>query len=518
VNAPLLIADGNGARGNAIAAACSALGITSKLVPHGAAALETALTEQPTILVVDRELPLIDGEQLGDILRANPRTQAVRIIFLGLESSAGEPADGALAASAPPADVAESVRTLLEEREQAEPADADTASDAPGGVEGELAQLPLSDLLQLFHVSRKTGVVLLTHCVRGRKGEDGRVLMSSGDVVHAEVGPIVGEKALFRMMAWERGSFAFRPEIVATKPSVKTPTLVLLREGRRQLDEWERLASQLPPMDAHATLKIQGTSLPNVIHPLTQEVLLVLESYSQIRDILDHCSFPDYQVLRMLHTLIRRGMLALRRDVPGPKGTPSRAGLFSPNQASRLREWLKVHGAGEAPLRDAKLLVAASSPGREAYREFARVLGRLPGVDLAPGVATGEVAADELASLGRIAVDGEVGIEFIQVPVDDRFQPLWSIAADGAVGILLLLTGPLSRAVRSIRPLVDELRRQPRSRVFYLMLLDKGEGVAPEDLRENISLLDESSLFLVPQENDQKAGILLREMFGRILP
>jgi hypothetical protein len=31
-------------------------------------------------------------------------------------------------------------------------------------------------------------------------------------------------------------------------------------------------------------------------------------------------------------------------------------------------------------------------------------------------------------------------------------------------------------------------------------------------------LLDESSLFLVPLENEGKAGILLREMFGRILP
>ena len=196
----------------------------------------------------------------------------------------------------------------------------------------------------------------------------------------------------------------------------------------------------------------------------------------------------------------------------------SRAGLFSPNQASRLREWLKVHGASELPLRDAKLVVAASSPGREAYREFARVLGRLPGVDLVPGIAAGEVPTDELASLGRIAVDGEVGIELVQVPVDDRFQPLWSVAADGAVGVLLLLTGPLSKAVASIRRIADEVRRLPRSRVFYLMLLEKGEGVAPEDLRENISLLDETSLFLVPQENDRKAGILLRELFGRILP
>ena len=90
--------------------------------------------------------------------------------------------------------------------------------------------------------------------------------------------------------------------------------------------------------------------------------------------------------------------------------------------------------------------------------------------------------------------------------------------ADGALAVLLLLTGPLSQAVESIGLIAAEMRRIPRSRVFYLLLLEKGQRVAPEDLRENISLLDESSLFLVPQEKDGKAGILLREMFGRILP
>jgi hypothetical protein len=330
------------------------------------------------------------------------------------------------------------------------------------------------------------------------------------------VGVVEGEKALFRLIAWERGSFAFRPEPVFAEHTIKTPTLSLLREGRRQLEEWERLAPRLPPMDAHATLKIQSASLPNVIHPLTQEVLLVLEHYSRIRDVVDRCSYPDYQVLRMLHTLIRRGMLSLRRDVPGPKGRPSRAGLFSPNQASRLRQWLHYDGPRGAKAADAKLLVASSSP--EACREFARVMARLPGVKFSAAAMAGEVPADEIAPIGRIAVDTEVGIEFIQVPVTDRFQALWPVAADGAMGVLLLLAGPLSLAVDSIQRIAAVMRDLPRSRVFHLLLLEKGQGVSPDALRENISLLDETSLFLIPQENDGKAGILLREMFGRILP
>jgi hypothetical protein len=218
----------------------------------------------------------------------------------------------------------------------------------------------------------------------------------------------------------------------------------------------------------------------------------------------------------MLHTLIRRGMLSLRRDVPGPAGVPSQAGLFSPSQSSRLRDWLQYEGSSDARPRDAKLVVAFSSS--DACREFARAVGRLPGVALNETAEAGEVPPDVVASLGRIAVDNESGIEFVQVPVDKRYAPLWPTAAHGAVAVLLLLAGPLSVAMQSIRQIAEAMRALPRARVFHLLLLEKGQGIAPEALRENISLLDDTSLFLVPLENEDKAGILLREMFGRILP
>jgi hypothetical protein len=519
VDGSVLIAHGNGDLGSRIANACSEHGIRCRVVPHGAAALETALAEIPEVLVVQRDLPLIDGKKLGEILHANPRTQSVRLFFLGDRGGEGETPEAGLQMLSPsvsPEDVAESVRALLDEKEEARPVGEEGDEETSGGVEGVLAQLPLTDLLQLFHVSRKTGVVELERRDGRGHRENGRVLVSRGEVIHAVVGTVEGEKALFRLIGWERGSFAFRPEPVFAEPTIETPTLALLREGRRQVEEWERLAVRLPPMDAHVTLKIQSASLPNVIHPLTQEVLLVLEHYSRVRDVVDRCSYPDYQVLRMLNTLIRRGMLSLRRDVPGPKGTPSRAGLFSPNQASRLREWLNFEGPRGSKRADAKLVVASSSP--EACREFARVVIRLPGVESSDAATAGEIPVDEIASLGRIAVDTEVGIEFIHVPVADRFQPLWPVAAQGALGVLLLLAGPLSVAVDAIHRIATEMRNLPRSRVFHLLLLEKGQGVAPEALRENITLLDDTSLFLIPQENDGKAGILLREMFGRILP
>ena len=516
----VLIADGDVERGKRIAEAFAARDIDASVATHGAAALEVALAEVPGVVVCQVSLPLIDGAQLGAILRANPRTERVGLVLVcdrAAEVQAARPEDSRLVE--PPADPVEVVRvceTLLDEIARATPEVVPDGPDA-GGVEGELAQLPLSDLLQLFHVSRKTGVVSLQRREGEREPEVGRVVLDGGDVVQAEIGEVEGEKALYRLLGWRRGSFSFRPDPSAAgiPEPIQTPTRALLREGQRQTRERERLAVALPPLDAHVSLQIDRARLPNVIHPLTQEVLLVLELYSRVGDVVDHCSFPDYQVLRTLRTLLDRGMLEMRQEPEPPRGVAS-GGLFSAAKGARLREWLDAVSARTSDPRDVKLSVV--SPDTETTREFGRLLGGLPGIHLDPRVLEGALPVDTITSLGRLAVEEDVGIELIQVPVAERFAPLWPFAGHGAIAHVLLLRDPVPEAVAATRAVTQALFRLPRSRVFHVVMLSKGQGVAPDILRENVELLDEGALFLLPADNPEKSGILLREMFARVLP
>jgi hypothetical protein len=191
-------------------------------------------------------------------------------------------------------------------------------------------------------------------------------------------------------------------------------------------------------------------------------------------------------------------------------------GLFTPAHVARLREWLEAGIPRGTPMRDAKLLVVASDAG--ATRDFVRMLGRLPGVAIDERFTLGSYSADDLTSLGRIEVDGELGIELLHTPTAARFAPLWPLAGHAALGTLFLLSGPASRAVDAVRPTLEALRRLPRSRAFSLLLLEKGERVVPEEVRENLSLLDQGSLFLIPLESSEKSGGLLREMLQRVMP
>ena len=64
----------------------------------------------------------------------------------------------------------------------------------------------------------------------------------------------------------------------------------------------------------------------------------------------------------------------------------------------------------------------------------------------------------------------------------------------------------------------EVLAEVPRARTFHVVLLRKGERISPDELRENLSLIDEASLFLLPLESGKEPAALLRGLFSRILP
>jgi CheY-like chemotaxis protein len=513
VKGRVLVADGDAERGRRVAAACGARGLVCRVTTHGAAALEAALADVPDVLVAQLALPLIEGPRLADILRANPRTQGVAVVFLGdREDDARR--HGVIGQVVPPPIepevVASCVGTALATRGGSK------AASSEGGVEGQLAQLPLADLLELFHVGRKTGCVeVVRPSGRGRR-QMGRIELRDGDVVGAAVSGVSGEKALFRLLAWDRGSFAFSPEPPVGEPSIRRPTRALLREGMRQIGEWQRMAVELPPPSATATLVVPRSSLPSVIHPLTQEVLVVLDLYSRVQDVVDHCSHPDYQVLRTLHTMAQRGMVELRK-AEAPLELGREPALFPPARVARLREWLEVDRPGAAPAQDGKLLVIGSEPA--ATGELLRLLETLPGVTLDRRVAGGAPpGADDLVVLGRIPVDGDVGVELLHVPASRRFAPIWPVAGHGALATLVVLSSPLHAAREVLSGALEALAGLPRARILHVLLLGKGEKPEPEEVARHLALADRGSLFLVPVETPAKAQVLLREMLARVLP
>jgi CheY-like chemotaxis protein len=511
----VLVADANRARAARVVEACRGRGFETRHVDTGAAALEAALGEVPQLLVASVELPLIDGVRLAEILRANPRTSEARFLFLGrLSARPPSPFDESLPATAQAEDIAAQAAAMLARQTRMDAVRRESA--ARREVEGQLAQIPLADLIQLFHLNRRSGVVELTRTGAGGARESGALWVRDGNLVHATVGAHVqGEKALFRLLGWRDGRFTFTAEANAPATTLSTPTRVLLLEGLRQLDEAEHAHAALPSLSARVRLAVARTDLPHAVHPVTQEVLLLLEMYGRVGEIVDHCSHPDYQVLRTLQTLVERGLVEQSRAeaaVPAPRS----AAWLDAAALRRLHDWLQAGRAPGQVAASAKLLLASCDP--EATRDFLRLLGTLPGFAPSAALEAGAVGPDDLLPLARLQLGDGPHLDWLHVPVEESFAPVWPLLAHGALGVLLVHTHPVADAEARLRPLVRCLSQAADARLFRVLLLRKGERVPAEEVQERLSLLDRSSLFLLPLENGKDPHSLLATMIARVLP
>jgi hypothetical protein len=548
----VLVADGDVPRGRRIAEACTERGLSCGVTTHGGSALESALSELPGVLVSQLDLPLIDGPRLASILHANPRTRSTRVLFVSDRGGDAPGADAGAQVIPAPVDpdvvagLVQAVLTGVEPSERpatltgVEPSERPATlsgiepSERPATLtgiepserpatqtpshermEGDLATLPLGELLQLLHAGRKSGVLELERPgdrpVQRRRGT---ICLCDGEVTAASTGVVGAEKALYRMLAWDGGRFAFEPGATGGEMQIRRPTPALLREGQRQIREWGRLAVDLPPISAEAVLKVPRSALPSVIHPLTQEVLMVLDMTSRVGDVVDRCSFPDYQVLRTLRTLVDRDLVELR----SPADPEARADepLLTPAREARLREWLGVDRPGGFAPRGATLIVTASDA--VALRSFAELLARLPEVVLSEPAAAGAVGVDDLAPLARLGAADGLSVELVHVPATESFAPLWSLAGAGALGTLFVVAGDPARAAGSVRAASRSARTRVHARVFHAALLGSGAPDAEGLLREALELADREGVAVIPVEDPAVAATRLHQLLARILP
>jgi CRP-like cAMP-binding protein len=114
---------------------------------------------------------------------------------------------------------------------------------APANSEfaGNLTSMSFADVLQLLQVGRKTGVIVMESL--GRKGEIG---LESGEVRQASAEGLSGDEAFYKIAAWKGASFAFTSAPLQGPPNIASPTMPLLMEAMRRVDEATRAPDSAP--------------------------------------------------------------------------------------------------------------------------------------------------------------------------------------------------------------------------------------------------------------------------------
>lgn len=108
-------------------------------------------------------------------------------------------------------------------------------------IEGNLRDMSLPNIVQILCLEqRQVGLTIK------RQSERGVIYFEGGDIVHATVGTLVGEDAIYQMLTWLEGSFRTSAELVAPHRTMIARWDQLMIEGVRRLDELERDRADAP--------------------------------------------------------------------------------------------------------------------------------------------------------------------------------------------------------------------------------------------------------------------------------
>jgi pSer/pThr/pTyr-binding forkhead associated (FHA) protein len=170
---------------------------------------------------------------------------------------------------------------------------------------GDLADLPLPDILTLLSTGKKTGVL----AVRNDEHE-GRVYLRSGRIFYAilddndELGPL---KALFRMITFETGQFALGP---ATEEDfvleLEEPTDQLVADAVRQMNEYREMKPSLPEVEDMLTVPRPLQPQLSALQPDELDIFQLALNLGFFQAVLDKSPFADVRTCQIVKSLIER--------------------------------------------------------------------------------------------------------------------------------------------------------------------------------------------------------------------
>jgi hypothetical protein len=179
------------------------------------------------------------------------------------------------------------------------------ARGARVGLKGDLAELPLPDLIEMTALGGKTGR-LIVFAADGSLA--GRLDFSAGRLVDAVCGELGADKAFYALLAVRAGTFEFDAAAEVSGGEEFLPAPTLLMEGMRRLDVVERLRRSLP---APAAVHFLGGVAEDEAEA---SVLARLGTGSRrvgdiVAGVLVHGQHDEYDALQAVQRLASRGVV-----------------------------------------------------------------------------------------------------------------------------------------------------------------------------------------------------------------
>jgi hypothetical protein len=173
------------------------------------------------------------------------------------------------------------------------------------------------------------------------------------------------------------------------------------------------------------------------LHPVTQEILDLLEFYKEVGELIEHARVSDFEACRALRTLIDKGLLRVLMPandtaVPAAHAVDDLP-LLDQETLYNLRLSLSLGLNPQKRILRAKLCML--SDDERIPKDFLVGLLRLPGMELFGHV---EALKRGFGRLGAMRLSENLFLDVVLIPFERSLRPLWMTLGTGTVAVLLM--------------------------------------------------------------------------------
>ena len=303
-------------------------GYEVELAENGEQALGKVDEKRPALVLLDLEMPVLDGFETCKRLKENPDTEDIPVImFTGLEATSDKVkginggADDYVVKTVDPEEIQARIEMILRRAKRYEqkikneqPANANANGNGKdsrkaAALSGSLEEKNFPEAFQLAMAYGQSGTLVL------KDGDKlGRIYLVEGDAVHAEYDGRTGKDAFYAMSVWKHGQFSYQVEEASSKKTIQAKGQALLMEAARRLDEWNLISAKIPNFDIAPHRIASGVTDTIKFNKRDWKILSHVDGRRSIREVSEATDVELFEVARTVFGLLTAGILAFEAE------------------------------------------------------------------------------------------------------------------------------------------------------------------------------------------------------------
>jgi len=174
-------------------------------------------------------------------------------------------------------------------------------------LSGRLEEISVAELIEAMGIKRATGILNLVN----ENNRTGQIFFKDGLVVNAILGNFRGERAVYQILAWQRGTFRMVFQDVDIADEITVSNMGLLIEGMKRLETRQKLLAQLPSPNAVFTIRSNFLKIMEK-KKVTSDVAKFVELFDgrrTVSQIIDESYYDDLTTLERIVKLYKQEFL-----------------------------------------------------------------------------------------------------------------------------------------------------------------------------------------------------------------